>query len=151
MIAIGLLFLRALCDWFKARRRLEVEILVLRHQLNILRQRTPRRQLRLRWVDRALFIWLYRCCPGILNAITNISLHAVLRLKGGTNGPAAAAASISVTRMGTYWSLRRRDYGRSIRLSGPNPIFGGLNARTTYLDETGSGRGGSAKDSGSTH
>jgi hypothetical protein len=27
MIAIGLLLLRALCDWFKPRRRLEVEIL----------------------------------------------------------------------------------------------------------------------------
>jgi len=34
MIAIGLLFLRALCDWFKPRPRLEAEILVLRHQLN---------------------------------------------------------------------------------------------------------------------
>ena len=29
------------------------------HQLNVRRQRTPRR-LHLRWVDRALFIWLYR-------------------------------------------------------------------------------------------
>jgi len=37
MIAIGLLFLRALCDWSKPRRRLEAEILVLRHQLNVLR------------------------------------------------------------------------------------------------------------------
>jgi hypothetical protein len=65
MIAIGLLLLRALCDWFKLQWLLEVEILVLRHQLNILRQRTPRRQPCLRWVDRAFFIWLYRCCPGI--------------------------------------------------------------------------------------
>jgi hypothetical protein len=48
MIAIGLLFLRALCDWFKPRRRLEAEILVLRHRLNVLQQRAPRRQSRLR-------------------------------------------------------------------------------------------------------
>jgi hypothetical protein len=34
MIAIGLLFLRMLCDYFKSRRRLGAEILVLRHQLN---------------------------------------------------------------------------------------------------------------------
>jgi Tripartite tricarboxylate transporter family receptor len=31
MIAIGLLFLRMLCDYFKARQQLEAEILVLRH------------------------------------------------------------------------------------------------------------------------
>jgi len=48
MIAIGLLFLRMLRDCFKSPQRLEAEILVLRHQLNILQQRTPRRGLRLR-------------------------------------------------------------------------------------------------------
>ncbi len=62
MIAIGLLFVRMLCDFFKPRPRLEAEILILRHQLNVL-QRTPRRRLHLRWVDRALFIWLYRRYP----------------------------------------------------------------------------------------
>ena len=40
MIAIGLLFVRMLCDSFKSRRQLEAEILVLRHQLNVLRHRT---------------------------------------------------------------------------------------------------------------
>jgi len=59
MIAIGLLFVRMLRDCFKSRHQLEAEILVLRHQLNVLRQRTPRRS-HLRWADRALFIWLYR-------------------------------------------------------------------------------------------
>jgi hypothetical protein len=64
MVATGLLFLRALCDWFKPRQQLEAEILVLRHQLNILQQRVRRRPPHLRWIDRALFIWLYRGCPG---------------------------------------------------------------------------------------
>jgi hypothetical protein len=54
MIALGLLFLCLLCDRFKPRRQLEAEILVLRHQLNILQQRAPGRP-HLRWVDRALF------------------------------------------------------------------------------------------------
>jgi hypothetical protein len=72
MIAIGLLFVRMLCDCFKSRRRLEAEILVLRHQLNVLRQRAPHRA-HLRWADRALFIWLYRRCPRILDAITIVS------------------------------------------------------------------------------
>src|SRR3984893_615142 len=69
MIAMACLFLHMLCDCFKSRRRLEAEILVLRHQLNVLQQRAPRR-LHLRWADRALFVWLYRGCPRILDAIT---------------------------------------------------------------------------------
>jgi hypothetical protein len=68
MIAIGLLLLRMLFDYFRPRPRLEVEILILRHQLNILQQRAPRHRLHLRWVDRALFIWLYRRYPRILDA-----------------------------------------------------------------------------------
>ena len=55
MIAIAVLMVRMLRDCFKSRRRLEAEILVLRHQLNVLQQRT-RRRLHLRWADRALFI-----------------------------------------------------------------------------------------------
>jgi hypothetical protein len=47
----------------------EAEILVLRHQLGVLQQRMPGR-VHLRWADRAVFIWLYRCCPRILDAIT---------------------------------------------------------------------------------
>jgi hypothetical protein len=54
MIAIGFLFVRMLCDCFKPRRWLEAEILILRHQLNVLQQHTPRRKLQLRWIDRAL-------------------------------------------------------------------------------------------------
>src|SRR6266566_355837 len=71
MIAIGLLLVRMLCDYFKPRQQLEAEILVLQ-------QRAPRRP-HLRWVDRALFIWLYRRCPRILNAITIVRPETVLR------------------------------------------------------------------------
>jgi hypothetical protein len=39
MFAIAFLFVRVLCDCFKSRRRLEAEVLVLRHQLNVLQQR----------------------------------------------------------------------------------------------------------------
>jgi hypothetical protein len=54
MIALGLLFLRLPCDRFKPRQQLEAEILVLRHQLNILHRARGRPHLR--WVDRALFV-----------------------------------------------------------------------------------------------
>src|SRR5215468_1744772 len=70
MISIGLLFVRMLRDFFKPRARLEAEILILRHQLNVLQQRTPRRRLHLRWIDRVLFIWLYRRYPRILDALS---------------------------------------------------------------------------------
>ena len=79
MIVIGLLLLRMLCDCFKSQQRLEAEILVLRHQLNVLRQHTPRRRLHLRWADRALFIWLYRRYPRILDAITIVRPETVVR------------------------------------------------------------------------
>src|SRR6516165_7114939 len=78
MIAIGFLLVRMLRDCFKSRRRLEAEILVLRHQLNVLRQRAPRR-LHLRWADRALFIWLYRRYPRILDAISIVRPETVVR------------------------------------------------------------------------
>jgi transposase InsO family protein len=79
MIAIGLLFVHMLCDCFKSRQRLEAEIMILRHQLNVLQQRTPRRRLHLRWVDRALFIWLYRRYPRILDAISIVRPETVVR------------------------------------------------------------------------
>jgi hypothetical protein len=79
MIAIGLLLVRMLCDFFQPRPRLEAEILILRHQLNVLQQRTPRRRLHLRWIDRALFIWLYRRYPRILDALSIVRPETVLR------------------------------------------------------------------------
>jgi hypothetical protein len=48
---------RFVSNRFKSRRRLEIENLYLRHQLNIALRRTPRR-LRLRGTDRALLVWM---------------------------------------------------------------------------------------------
>src|SRR5262249_51842336 len=48
------------------------------HQLNVLGQRAPNRP-QLRWVDRVLFVWLYRCCPRILDAITIVRPETVVR------------------------------------------------------------------------
>ena len=79
MITIGLLFVRMLGDCFKSPRQLEVEILVLRHQLNILQQRAHGRRPHLTWLDRVLFIWLYRRCPRILDAISIVRPETVVR------------------------------------------------------------------------
>src|SRR5436309_8209989 len=102
MIAIAVLIVRMLCDCFKSPRRLEAENLVLRHQLNVLQQCTSRR-LHLRWVDRALFIWLYRRCPRILDAITIVRPETVVRWH----------------RMGfaAYWRWKPRPLGGRPRIS----------------------------------
>ena len=78
MFTIAFLFDRVLCDCFKPRRRLEAKILVLRHQLNVLQQRAPRR-LYLTWADRVLFVWLYRGYPRILDAITILRPETIVR------------------------------------------------------------------------
>ena len=69
MIAFLILFLHVLVSPFKTQARLEAEIVLLRHQLNVLRQRVPSKP-RLTVADRLLFVWLYRLFPSVLNAVT---------------------------------------------------------------------------------
>lgn len=69
MIAFLSLALHVLISPFKARARLEAEIVMLRHQLNVLRRRVPSKP-KLSIVDRLLLVWLYRLFPSVLNAVT---------------------------------------------------------------------------------
>jgi len=52
---------------FRSRASLEIEILALRHQLNILRRKSPKRPVPRR-IDRLVFVGLYRLAPDILSA-----------------------------------------------------------------------------------
>ena len=54
---------------FRSRASLEAENLALRHQLNILRRRSPKK-LTLSNIDRLVFAGLYRLDSGILGALT---------------------------------------------------------------------------------
>jgi hypothetical protein len=54
-------------DLFKSRSRLEAENLFLRHQLSITLRRAPFR-LRLRGIDRALFVWMIKVWSSLLGA-----------------------------------------------------------------------------------
>src|SRR5258708_39312098 len=78
MIALLNLFVHVLVSPFKTQARLEAEIVLLRHQLNVLRQRLPSRP-KLTVADRLLFVWLYRLFPSVLNAITIIQPDTVIR------------------------------------------------------------------------
>src|SRR5215510_6975234 len=62
----------------KSRRRLEAENLALRHQVNILRRRVSRR-LWLSNADRLAFVWLYRLCPSVLDAVVIIKPETLIR------------------------------------------------------------------------
>ncbi|MSO71737.1 MAG: integrase, partial [Alphaproteobacteria bacterium] len=62
----------------KSRRRLEAEIVVLQHQLNILRRSAPRR-IFLSNADRLAFVWLYRLRPAVLDAVAIIRPETLIR------------------------------------------------------------------------
>jgi hypothetical protein len=77
MLGIVALLLRWLASLLKSRRRLEAENLVLRHQVNILRRASGR--LWLSNADRLTFLWLYRLCPSMVDAIAIIRPETVIR------------------------------------------------------------------------
>ena len=78
MIEFLSLFLHVLVSPFKTRARLEAEIVVLRHQLNVLRRRVPSKP-KLATADRLLFVWLYRLFPSVLNAVTIVQPETIIR------------------------------------------------------------------------
>ena len=68
----------ALVGLFRSRVALEAEILVLRHQLNVLRRKSPNR-LAFGNVDRLVFAGLYRVAPGVLDALKILKPQTVIR------------------------------------------------------------------------
>ena len=62
----------------QSRSRLQVEILALRQQLIVLRRTAPKR-VRLRVLDRLLFVLLYRLWPGVLDSIAVIQPDTIVR------------------------------------------------------------------------
>src|SRR6266446_2538425 len=78
MFAIIHLLATFIADLFKSRRRLEVENLFLRHQLNIALRRAPQR-LRLRGSDRALLAWMTWLWPSLLGLACVVPPDTILR------------------------------------------------------------------------
>ena len=68
----------ALIGLFRSRAALEAEILVLRHQLNVLRRKSPKR-LAFGNVDRLVFAGLYRVAPEVLDALKILKPQTVIR------------------------------------------------------------------------
>src|SRR5438876_11775536 len=78
MFAIIYLLGTFIADLLKSRRRLEVENLFLRHQLNIVLRRSPQR-LRLRSSDRALLVWMTRVWPSLLGLARVVQPDTIVR------------------------------------------------------------------------
>src|ERR1700675_2789157 len=68
----------ALIGLFRSRASLQVEILTLRHQLNVLRRKSPQR-LGFTSIDRLVFAGLYRLAPGVLDALKIVRPETVIR------------------------------------------------------------------------
>jgi transposase InsO family protein len=63
---------------FWPRAALQAEILVLRHQLNVLRRRSPKR-VAFSNIDRLVFVGLYRLAPGVLEALKIVRPETLIR------------------------------------------------------------------------
>src|SRR5258705_12628296 len=68
----------ALIGLFRSRASLQVEILTLRHQLSVLRRKSPQR-LTFSSIDRLVFAGLYRLAPGVLDALKIVRPETVIR------------------------------------------------------------------------
>ena len=78
MLILLHLLITVIFDKFKSRRRLEIENLYLRHQLNIAMRKAPRR-LRLYGTDRAFMVWITRLWPHLLGLSHVVRPDTVLR------------------------------------------------------------------------
>src|SRR6266480_4985347 len=78
MIELFRLTLHIVASLFKPRTKLVAEILILRQQLNVLRQQVSKRP-QLSNTDRFLFVWLYRWFPFVLSAIAILRPETIIR------------------------------------------------------------------------
>src|ERR1700674_2908877 len=86
MIAFLIMLLLAAWSRLKSRASLEAENLVLRQQVIVL-SRKSRSRVRLRNIDRLIFVWLYRFFPSILNRHRQLANLAVLGCGRGAIWP----------------------------------------------------------------
>src|ERR1035437_1015430 len=68
----------ALVGLFRSPASLAAEILVLRHQINILRRHSPKRQT-FSAIDRLIFAGLYRLAPTVLNVLAIVKPETVIK------------------------------------------------------------------------
>ena len=65
-------------DLFRSRTALEVEIWMLRQQINVLRRTAPKKQT-FSAIDRLIFVCLYRLLPGVRDALAIVRPETVVK------------------------------------------------------------------------
>jgi hypothetical protein len=101
---------------FRSRAALQVEILVLRHQLNMLRSRSPKR-VAVGNREHSVFVGLFRLAPRPLDALEVLQPETFIRWhRTGFRGVLA----LEITAVGQR-SLRRR---RILEMGVANPLWG---------------------------
>jgi hypothetical protein len=80
---------------FRSRVALQAEILVLRHQLNVLRRKSPRR-VALGNIDRVVLIGLYRLAPKVLEALKITAPETVIHALAAANGNAKTKGGLAL-------------------------------------------------------
>jgi hypothetical protein len=78
MIDFLMLLACVLTRLFRSRARLEAEILVLRHQLNILQRKSTKRAA-FKSIDRLVVCWAVSSFPGVLDALKILKPETVIR------------------------------------------------------------------------
>ena len=68
----------AVAGLFRSRAALQTEVLPLRHQLNVLRRRAPKR-VTVSNIDRLVFAGLYRLPPEVLDAVKILKPETIIR------------------------------------------------------------------------
>ena len=126
----------ALVGLFRSRASLEAEILLLRHQLNVLRRKSPKR-MAFTDVDHVVFAGLYHLAPGVLNALKIVKPETVIRWHR------AGFRAYWRRRSGPRWGRPQTplELGRLIRdVSLANPLWGAprIHGELLKLGSTGS-------------
>ena len=91
MLTLVQLFVALISNCFKSPRRLEVENLYPRHQLNIAMRRAPR-HFQLRGADRALMVWMTRRWPNLLTLSRVVRPDTILRWHARGSAPTGVRA-----------------------------------------------------------
>ena len=77
MVELCRLIWFALIGLFRSQASLEAEILVLRHQVNVLRRKSPKRPA-FSNIDRLIFAGLYGVAPNVLSALAIVKPESVI-------------------------------------------------------------------------
>jgi hypothetical protein len=86
-----------LIGFFRSRASLEAEILVLRHQLNVLRRKSPKRPT-FGSTDRLIFAGLYGLAPNVLSALAIVRPETRQLLQSHPNAPVVEQGLASFAR-----------------------------------------------------